>query len=276
MSTTGNADKDLTRKGRREEARAQRKALEEAESARAARRRRLTQLGGLIAVVAVIIVVIVVATGSGGGSGSKGIVKGKAANATVSEVNSELQGIAQSGFTLGSPKAPVTLQYFGDLECPICQQFTLGALPPLISKYVRSGKLKIEYRSLQTATREPSIFTDQQIAALAAGKQNRMWNFVELFYHEQGQEDSGYVTEGYLQGLAKQVTGLNLGKWASDRNDSALATQVATDEQAATRSGFTGTPSFLLGKSGGTLSVFTAPSLTDSSGFEAAINQLLA
>ena len=36
----------------------------------------------------------------------------------------------------------------------------------------------------------------------AAGKQNKMWNFIETFYHEQGEEDSGYVTEKYLQGIA--------------------------------------------------------------------------
>jgi hypothetical protein len=35
---------------------------------------------------------------------------------------------------------------------------------------VRPGKLKIEYRSLETATREPETFHTQQLAALAAGK----------------------------------------------------------------------------------------------------------
>ena len=103
---------------------------------------------------------------------------------------------------LGNPNAPVTLAYFGDLECPICKEFTLGALPSIIQKQVRTGKLKIEYRSLETATHEPEIFKTQQIAALAAGKQNKMWNFVETFYHEQGEENTGYVTESYLQELA--------------------------------------------------------------------------
>jgi protein-disulfide isomerase len=275
MSTTGDTDQELTRKGRREEARAQRKALEEAESTRAARRRRLLQLGGVIGVV-VVIIAIVLAVTSGGGSDKKGIVKGKAANETVTTVNKLLAGIPQSGGTLGNLKAPVTLQYFGDLECPICQQFTLGALPGVIEKYVRSGKVKLEYHSLETATREPSVFTEQQVAALAAGKQNRMWNFVELFYHEQGQEDSGYVTEGYLQGLAQQVTGLNLGQWSSDRNSSALANQVTADGQAATRAGFTGTPSFLVGKTGSTLSPFVPSSLTEASAFEPTIEKLLA
>src|SRR6201999_2060431 len=106
---------------------------------------------------------------------------------------------------------------------------------------------------LETATREPEIFQSQQVAALAAGKQKLMWHYVELFYHEQGEEDTGYVTESYLQGLASQVPGLNLSDWSSDRNDPAFANQVTSDEQAANQAGFTGTPSFLIGKTGGSM-----------------------
>jgi hypothetical protein len=117
------------------------------------------------------------------------------------------------------PTAPVTLQYFGDLECPVCRAFTIGALPSVIGKWVRGGQLKVEYRSLETATREPEVFRSQQVAALAAGRQNRMWNFVETFYHEQGEEDTGYVTENFIQGIAKQVPGLNLTAWTSERGE---------------------------------------------------------
>ena len=62
---------------------------------------------------------------------------------------------------------------------PDLQGFTLGALPSMIQKYVRTGKLKIEYHSLETATREPEVFKTQQVAALAAGKQNMAWDFIE-------------------------------------------------------------------------------------------------
>ena len=78
---------------------------------------------------------------------------------------------------------------------------------------MRTGKLRIEYRSMETATREPEVFKTQQVAAYAAGKQNKAWNFIETFYHEQGEEDSGYVTEKYIQGIASQVPGLNLAQW---------------------------------------------------------------
>ena len=102
-----------------------------------------------------------------------------------------------------------------------------------------------------------------------------MWNFVELFYHEQGEEDSGYVTENYLQELAQQVPGLNLTTWTSDRSDPALAEQVTSDGQTANNEGFTGTPSFLIGKSGGRLHKLEYSSLTDPSSFDAAIEKTL-
>ena len=45
-----------------------------------------------------------------------------------------------------------------------------------------------------------------------------MWDYLELFYHEQGEEGSGYVTERYLRGLASQVPGLNLAAWSAARS----------------------------------------------------------
>ena len=274
MSSVGNDQEDLTRKQRREQARAERKAMEEAHAASAARRTRLTQLGIVVSVVVVAIVVILIATGGGS---KKGIPTSKhERNSVVSEVSALVGGIHQSGNVLGSPTAPVTLQYFGDLECPICKEFTLGALPTLIQKYVRAGKLRVEYRSMETATREPEVFKNQQIAAYAAGKQNKAWNFIETFYHEQGEEDSGYVTEKYIQGIASQVPGLNLAQWSGDRSDPEFANQVTTDAQAANNNGFTGTPSFLVGHSGGAMSKLEyGGSPENPAPFEEAIEKLV-
>jgi protein-disulfide isomerase len=274
MSPVEDHESDLTRKQRREQAREQRKAMEEAAATKGAQRKRLIQLGGVAGVVVVIVAIIILATGSGG-SKSAPAPKSATANAAAAEVRSLLQGIPQNGITLGNPSAPVTIQYFGDLECPVCKQFTLGALAPVIGKYVRTGKVKIEYRSMQTATRERETFQTQQVAALAAGKQNLMWHYIELFYHEQGEEGTGYVTESYLQGLAAQVPGLSLSNWSSARNDPAYANQVISDAQAANQSGFTGTPSFLIGKTGGSQQKLENPSLTDASSFEPAIEKLL-
>jgi protein-disulfide isomerase len=273
VSPVESDEQDLTRKERREQARAQRKAVEQAAAASAVRRQRLTQLGIVVAIVIVAVVVIVIATGGGSKKAvSAGSNKG---NENVRAVNALIGGIPQSGSTLGSPTAPVTLQYFGDLQCPVCGRFTVeGALGPVIQKWVRTGKVRIEYRSMETATHEPEIFKVQQTAALAAGKQNKAWNYIELFYHDQGEENSGYVNEAFLQGLAQQVPGLNLSQWTSDRNSPELANQVATDTQAANNLGLTGTPSFLIGKTGGQAK-HIEPSITEASSFDKPIEETL-
>jgi protein-disulfide isomerase len=273
MSPVESNEEDLTRKQRREQARTQRKALEDAEASKAARRTRMTQLGVVVAVVVVAIVVVLIATGSSGTKAPKIETQSAQSQSTVAAVDSVVGGIPQSGNVLGNPNAPVTIAYFGDLQCPVCKQFTLGAFPQVVQKWVRAGKVRIEYRSLETATREPEEFKNQQVAALAAGKQNKMWQFVELFYHQQGEESSGYVTPAYLEGLARQA-GLNMSKWMSDRNDATLATQVATDAQEANNVGFTGTPSFLIGTTGGAMKKIET-SLTDPTAFNEAIESLL-
>jgi protein-disulfide isomerase len=195
--------------------------------------------------------------------------------ATIDAVRRLLHGIPQAGNALGSARAPVTLQVFGDLECPICRELALGALDGLIRGDVRARKLRIEYRSLETATRERTTFIEQQVAALAAGRQGKMWYFVDLFYREQGQEDSGYVTNAYLQAIARQVPGLNFSAWEAAREDPLLLGEVANDEQAASRHRFEGTPAFLIGKSRGHMEKLENPNLEEPSSFEAAIDRLL-
>jgi protein-disulfide isomerase len=274
MSSTGidEGQADLSRKQRREAARAERKAAEQALQASMVRRTRLKQLAVVLAVVVVGIVAVLIATGGGR---RPGIPQAQGQRAIGSEISTELRGIAQNGNVLGNPTAPVTLQYFGDLECPICREFTLSALPGIVQKWVRGGELKVEYRSLQTATREQEVFKAQQVAALAAGKQDKLWNFVETFYHEQGEEDTGYATESYILGIAKQVPGLNLSAWMSARGEGALSNQLASDGQAANSAGVDGTPAFLIGRSGGALKRFEPSSLTESGAFDEAIEKLV-
>jgi protein-disulfide isomerase len=186
-----------------------------------------------------------------------------------------LSGIPQAGAVLGHSRAPVTMQVFSDLECPFCRELALGAQNRLIRRFVRTGKLKIEFRSLETATREPLTFRAQQAAALAAGRQNKLWYFIEVFYREQGAEGSGYVTPAYLRRIARQVPGLNLSAWNAARASPALTATLDRDEQAAIQLRLRGTPSILLGRTGGRLSQVISPSLQSAAAFEAAIGRLL-
>jgi protein-disulfide isomerase len=190
----------------------------------------------------------------------------------TNEITTLLAGIPQSANALGQPAAPVTLAYFADLQCPYCRDFSLEVLPSIIERWVGAGELRIEYRALQTATRDPEVFVAQQAAALAAGTQAKAWHFVETFYAEQGEENSGYVTDSYLHGIASQIAGLNLEQWASDRRDPELANEIAGDARAAENAGLTGTPSFLIGTSGDAMSRFSP---SDPTSFDRAIEGLL-
>ena len=59
-----------------------------------------------------------------------------------------LAGIPQSGIYLGNPAAPVPLVEFADLQCPFCREYTLQTLPQLVQDYVRTGKVRMEFRNL--------------------------------------------------------------------------------------------------------------------------------
>src|SRR6202008_3748295 len=100
--------------------------------------------------------------------------------------------------------------------------------------------------SMKTATREPNVFQEQQTAALAAGKQALAWYYIELFYHNQGEEDSGYVTPEFLKARAQEVPGLDIAKWEEERHNPKLSEQVEKNIEEASEQGFQGTPSFLL------------------------------
>ncbi|MBV8945265.1 MAG: thioredoxin domain-containing protein [Solirubrobacterales bacterium] len=236
-----------SRTKQKEEARARRLAEEQARAERMRRQRRLRMVGGTVLAAVVVVVALVLINISGSKKG--GIQTGTQVNATVTAVNSLLSGIPQSGGTLGNPNAPVTMTYYGDLKCPVCQAFTLqGGFPQLVSNDVRSGKVKVVYSAFCTATcggPDPSEFPTQQAAALAAGKQNRFWQFAELFYRQQGSETDAYVTEAFLDGLARQVTGLDFAQWKTARNDPNLASQVNSEQSQGRAIGVPGTPTLV-------------------------------
>jgi protein-disulfide isomerase len=233
-----------SRTKQKEAARAKRLAEEQARQERERRQRRLRMIAGVV-IGAVAVVAVAIAISSSGG-GSHGLQTGAKLAATKASVNNLLAGIPQSGSTLGKSSAPVTVTEFGDLQCPICRDFALNGENQLISNEVRTGKVKLVYRSLMTATGNgpnPSIFPTQQAAALAAGVQQKAWQYILLFYHQQGTEDTNYVNTAYLNGLARQVAGLNFAKWNTDRQSASLTGQVTSDQQLAASKGFSSTPS---------------------------------
>ena len=97
-------------------------------------------------------------------------------------------GIPQHGTILGKPGATVRMLQFEDLQCPICKQYTDNAFSSIVNEYVRTGRIKIDFRGL--AFLGPDSLKALKIA-VAAGFQNRLWQVVGLFYDNQGPENSG-------------------------------------------------------------------------------------
>ncbi|MEA3049198.1 MAG: hypothetical protein QOG84_1034 [Sphingomonadales bacterium] len=53
----------------------------------------------------------------------------------------------EGGFRMGNPAAPVKLVEYGSLTCPHCAAFAREGTPPLVAKYVRTGKVSYEFRN---------------------------------------------------------------------------------------------------------------------------------
>ena len=155
-------------------------------------------------------------------------------------------GLPQSGSRLGKSSAPVTLTLYGDLECSLCKQLVLGhAFSKLITHDVRAGRLQIRYVAFRTATPTGSVFMEQQVATLAAGRQQRFWQYAMLFLSHQATEGTHYVTASFLDDLARQVPGLNFARWQAARQTRTLAAQVRSGERSANRLGIDGTPTLI-------------------------------
>ncbi len=230
-----------SRREQKELLRAERLARESGEQVKE-RRRRLVQYGSAAAFLAICAVaVLIIISQSGGGSAGSG-------TQDSAVIQKQLQGIPQHGTVLGDPKAKVSVIEFGDLQCPACQQFSTDTAPGLISGPVSDGDVNYEFR--QYLIIGPDSKTAAE-AALAAGEQNRYWNYIELFYRNQGVENSGYVTDDFLESVAKGAGVPDIEKWNKDRHDPKWDKVLAKVQTEAQTLGFSSTPSFLVEGPGG-------------------------
>ena len=79
-----------------------------------------------------------------------------------------------------------------------------------------------------------------------------------------GAEGSGYVNESYLDGLARQIPGLDFNAWKTARSDPSLAAQVQADAAAGHAAGVSGTPTLIFtGPKGSAAPNNAVPSYSD-------------
>jgi protein-disulfide isomerase len=54
---------------------------------------------------------------------------------------------AEGGMAMGNPNAKVRLVEYGSLTCSHCREFHEAGMKPLVANYVKTGKVRFEYRS---------------------------------------------------------------------------------------------------------------------------------
>ncbi len=186
--------------------------------------------------------------------------------------NKLLQGIPQQGIELGKPDAPVTMVEIAEPQCPFCGAWSRDEFPGVVSRYVRNGKIRIEYRGLSFISSDSN---GMLALAQAAGEQNKLWNAVELENMNQGAEGSGYADRAYLTAIAEAVPGLDVKKAFALMSSSKVTARIAQAKALSERYGINQTPSFLIGKTGDEQNM-TVMASTSGQGLYSSIDDALA
>lgn len=155
----------------------------------------------------------------------------------------DFTGIPQVGTILGSPDAEVTLIEYADLQCPACRAYSEALLPGVVDDYVRPGRVKAEFRGVAF------IGADSEKAlryVLAAGLQDRLWQLQEALYRNQGGENTGWVTEELVRGLAAEIPGLDADRVVADADSEQITAMIAATASEAESAQIPGTPTLAI------------------------------
>jgi protein-disulfide isomerase len=218
-----------------------------------------------LAAAALAAALIAVSVTGGGEPSTPATVHGSSATEAL------LAGIPQRGNVLGDPDAPVTVVEYADFQCPYCASWAVDTFPALVSEYVRPGKVKMVFKGI--AILGPDSDTALR-AAVAAGQQNRLWHVSELLFHNQGEENGGWVTDDLLRSVGGAVPGLDVERMMNGRQSGPVAAEMAAAAGAAQAAGVSGTPSFEVGRSGGPMTLLRGA--LPAADFRRALDELLA
>lgn len=191
-----------------------------------------TRLVAALVVVAVIVAGIMVLLSQLDGGGSQ----------------DALAGIPRDGTTLGKKDAPVTIKLYEDFQCLACAMFARDTLPEVVERYVKPGEANLVSETM-TFLGSDSVSTAR--VAIAAGEQDRYWRYALLLFENQGAENSGYVTGKFLNGLADQTEGLDVGKWRTARDESSVEKELKDVQKGAAKDGVQATPTLVISGPGG-------------------------
>jgi len=188
------------------------------------------------AVIAAAVLMLAFTSCGGGGSDESKEIKLKG----VAAVNKFLAGYPQTAAVIGDPQAPVETVEYADLQCVACKRYAEHSLRPVLETQVKQGSTRIDFRFMVTVGEESN---PAGAAAYAASLQGRGWNFIEIFYRNQGKANSGYAADDdFLEAIAEAAGVKDLDKWNTDRANSTEWVEENTEE--GHNEGFRRAPSF--------------------------------
>ena len=234
----------------------------------------LGAVAGVVILVIIAVVLAVVLTGNKSSAPKNVPTVGSIAEGLPgsAEVAAMFKGIPQKNLVLGSAFAPVTMTEYIDLQCPICQEFETTVMPNIIPKYVRTGKVKLYVRPW--AFIGPDSFRGQS-AMLAAGMQNKAFNFAQILYDNQGTENTGWLDSNMVVQGASSVPGLRVPQLLVDQKSSTVKNEASAVATEANTRQVSGTPTVFVGKSGTKGTQVALQSGGDQASLVAALNAAL-
>jgi len=136
---------------------------------------------------------------------------------------------------LGPENAPVTLVVFSDFECSHCSR--VGSLfDEILAKYPK--QVKIAFKNSPLAFHQQA--QPAALAALAAHRQGRFWQFHDLLF-----ENQKNLSEAKFVEIATRLN-LNLEKFNNDRKSPATRQELDRDINEAHKAGVRGTPTLFI------------------------------
>jgi len=133
----------------------------------------------------------------------------------------------ESAHALGPANAPVTLEEFGDFQCPPC-----GALSDPINQLEKEyrPRLRVTFRHFPLVTHAHAL--EAACAAEAAGMQGRFWEMHDLLYREQSVWSKAADAHTLFNSYAGMV-GLNLDRFKKDMDSDKTKERVRSDQRQA-------------------------------------------
>jgi len=152
-----------------------------------------------------------------------------------------------AGATIGKADAPVTLEVYGDFQCPICARYSLTVEPDLVASYVVPGTLRIVHHDIAIlGNRTPD--DESKIAAVGAScatDQGRYWDYAHWVYANQDGENNGGFARDRLTAIA-QAAGVDVSAFPACLDDAERVVAVATATGDAGNLGINSTPTMAI------------------------------